>query len=89
MYGLEIKIDPWKEMNTDSSVVIYRSSERYVRELTLDYVDSMRVDQQNGSSARPGAWTMQPITSSSFRNDAPISMEQRTWEHKPACDEPM
>ena len=40
-------------MKTDSWVVINRGSERYVTELTLDYVDSMRVGQHTVSSVRP------------------------------------
>ena len=72
-----------KEDGTMSWVVISRDIERYVLELALDHADPMRFDQHTMSSARPGARTMPPIssTSSSSRTDAPVPMEHGGWEH--------
>ena len=85
LYGVEIKLNSLKEDGTMSWVVISRDIERYVLELALNHVDPMRFDQHTMSSARPRAWTMPPIssTSSSSRTDAPVPMEHRGWEHIP------
>ena len=67
----------------ERSHVSLSAGARCVTELAVDHVGPMRFDPHCMSSGRPGAWTMQPhvSTSSLSRTDAPIPMEQRTWEH--------